>query len=400
MGTTIKADRRLDTSYDYIQVMRSKGNASTCGFGVRTRDDETSVANSYMCIGHAPVAGGAGISYVRFMTSSITDGTVPINISVFYLDRESTTYTRYATEAIAAPLGNWQASTEYFRELASTIYLKPVTGRAYYLCIDSLGVTFMQGAIDSDKTSVYVGAASGQTSIDSGDLTPASIAVSFEGFGEPTAWPQQMDGGAIDDESEDWFGTEVGDWTDMSNIEVDDANVATAGGEGTRISVDLADGQVASGTVGVTGDVFPDYDLVGIRAVSSIHIKGTIVDGTIGVFVNEADTVAEPSSGWVICFSEDSVGAFDITHEIPRLARWVKIVELGESVADTVQFLEVNIVLKAVTDGNFFVNIADAEHILWVENYPVADLLFKIRSKLGAAVGELCNPFTNRKYVD
>jgi hypothetical protein len=252
MGTTIKADRRLDTSYEYIQVFRSKGNASTCGWGVRERDSETDEAKSYICTAHIPTAGAAGIRYVRFMTNTISDGTKDVNISVFYLDQDATSIVLLDTQAIPAPAGNWQADTEYFFEL-DTIYLQPVVNRRYVICFDSTGVTLQMDTTDSEELYEYTGDASGETSILLSNLTATAECLSFECFGEPTAWVQQTDGGAIDAVNEDWFGTETGDFTDMDHIEIDDGEVATAGGEGTYIAVDLADGQAPTGTISTTG---------------------------------------------------------------------------------------------------------------------------------------------------
>lgn len=326
-----------------------------------------------------------------------------LKVGIWSYTRGASSYQLVGHESVSAPTGNWQADTEYYYALVDSIFLQCSLNTYFYLAFYTDGFTF--DCSDDQATvraAVYDGDAFALPTVSIPD--DYSRAISFEAWGEPAGWAQDLEGGALVAVTEDWFGTEEGDFTGtLSDIEASAGSI-TAAGNGTYVAVDLADGQIATGHYNADSDTFPDYSTMGIRAVAEVRVKGNMpAVGELAVLINTTDSTTLPTTGWENLGSIDNsgAGAYDETFDIPVVARWIKIVEVSDTVTNTITQLIVKIATEAVTDGDFPVNHAQDPHGAWVSSSPDADTVWKCRLKNSSGgIGAFSAMRTNRKYRD
>lgn len=409
MGEVIRVTRDLTEPYNTINIYKNKGSCGFCGFGVRDRDDETALATTYFDTTYSIAYGN--ISHVKFRTASVTDGAASLKVGFFSYTAGDTRLILVGERTLAAPVGGWVGDTVYTIELSSAIYLSSSVGVSYYLSFYSPdpGVKIDCSA-DSGIRKGYSEAAddfAAGFALISG-LTESEVSISFEAWGQPAGWVADLVGGAISDVTEDWFSTEVGDFTflagDLTNIETDGPVIQSAG-NGSYVAVDLANGQIPTGVT--SSDEFPDYATTGLRAVSRVHLTGEMkdADGILVVLVNTADTVALPVTGWqnLGYIQLGAPGLFDETINIPALTRWIKIAEASDVAPGDIEInqLIVEIITIAVDDGEYPVDHTDAVHDAWVTSNPTEDTLYRCCFKNAAgATSPFSEQITNRTYRD
>jgi len=234
-------------------------------------------------------------------------------------------------------------------------------------------------------------------------LTDLYSAVSVEAWGDPASWQQDLVGGAILDYNEDWFGTEVGDWTNMSNIEAYGAPTAAVStpGDGALISIDLADGFTP--TADWDGESFPDYTTMGVRAITEIRVQGNSPSsGKIAILFNTSDSSVLPTSGWANLYEIEGAGTtFDESIYVPFVARWIRFLETGAQSDDEIYQVEIKYITTPVTNGDYGVNHAQAYHGVWVDTSPDEDVLYRVESKNAwGKASFVSKEFTNRNNRD
>ncbi|MFA5375995.1 MAG: hypothetical protein WC455_09650 [Dehalococcoidia bacterium] len=415
MGEVIQVTRDLTEPYNRINVYRNKGSASFCGCGARERDEETDLDKTYFMTAYPISSSGGRISHVRFRTGTVTDAAASIKVGFFSQVTTGDDIVYFAERTLAAPHDGvgWVSDTFYTVELETSIAFPGALQTRYYLSFYSPdpGVPIACSA-DSGEQKGWV--ENGDSFIVLGPITPATaheVSVSFEAWGQPAAWQIDLKGGAIAEPTEDWFGTEEGDFTflagDLTNIETDGPVVLSAG-NGSYVAVDLANGQVPGAIEGEEDD-FPDYSSTGVRAIRSIHVTGEMIDadGILAVLVSREDSVTLPGVGadWenIGYIKLDVAGLFDETIPIPTLGRWIKIVEASDVTPGDILLnqLSVEIITTAVDDGEYPVDHADVVHPVWVNSTPIEDTLYRCCFKNSyGATSPFSEQITNRMYRD
>lgn len=413
MGEVIRVTRDLTEPYNRINVFRNRGACSFCGCGARERDEETTLDKSYIMTVYPVGSSGGKITHVRFRTGTVTSAVADIEFGFFARALTGDVLREEALVTIPAPDDGvgWVSDTFYTIELETVIYLPAALNTEYYLVFYSAdpGVPIAC----SDDSGTDKGWIENGNIFGAGPLTPATAherSISFEAWGQPAAWEADLVGGAISDVSEDWFGTEVGDFTfgagDLTNIETDGPVVLSAG-NGSYVAVDLANGQIPVPSVSESD--FPDYAVTGIRAISSIQVTGEMLDadGILAVLVSREDDPALPGVGadWenIGYIKLAAPGLFDETINIPTLGRWIKIVEASDVAPGDIQVnqLITEIITVAVDDGEYPVDHADAVHSVWVNSEPTDDTLYRCRFKNSyGATSPFSEQLTNRMYRD
>ena len=415
MGEVIRVTRDLTEPYNRINVYRNKGSASFCGCGARERDEETDLAKTYFMTAYPISSSGGRISHIRFRTGTVTDAAASIKVGFFSHVTTGDAINQLAVRTIAAPDDGvgWVSDTFYTIELETSVALPGALQTRYYLSFYSPdpGVPIVCSA-DSGEQKGWV--ENGDAFLVVGPITPATaheVSVSFEAWGQPAAWQMDVKGGAISEPTEDWFGTEEGDFTflagDLTNIETDGPVVLSAG-NGSYVAVDLANGQVPGPVVGEEDD-FPDYANTGVRAINGINVTGEMkdADGILAVLVSREDSVTLPGVGadWenIGYIKLDVAGLFDVTISTPTLGRWIKIVEASDVTPADIELnqLSVEIVTTAVDDGEYPVDHADVVHPVWVNSVPIEDTLYRCCFKNSyGATSPFSEQITNRMYRD
>ena len=329
----------------------------------------------------------------------VTDGN-DFTFSIWSYEGGST-FSLVGSEILTVPDAGWENDTKYLVELVSSIFLSGAVDKEYYIAIYS-GTATLQATDDLPlvRGKIYTGnAAMAGVTIPVPDAM--RTAVSVEAWGDPASWEKDLVGGAILDYNEDWWSTEVGDWTTMSNIEVLGGGSAISGAADAVMSIDLADGQVATSIwYGVS---FPDYTTMGVRAIVEIRVVGNSPSsGKICILFNDTDSDSLPTSGWANLYEIIGTGStFDVTIYTPFVARWIRFLETGGKTDDEIDFVQIKYVTTAVTDGEYMVNHAQAYHGVWVDTTPGADVLYRALSKNAwGQTSYISDQFTNRKNKD
>ena len=405
MGEIVKSERDLTTTYSGLNIFKNSGAFNACGYGVRRRATLSGLNETYFCTVYQPVGGGVPIKYVKFFIGAGATTPGSITAAWWYRNSGSDDLHLVTSEAFAKPTAHWVTGTEYLYELDDNVYLPLIIDRTYYMSIysrycqfEATDLGYLRGiSLTGDATLISPIAAASQVA--------DGLAVSFESWGDPVAWDFVEDGGGIEQENTDWqtAGYCTGTMTNPANIY--GAGSATAGALDEYIALDLGAG--ITPTTSLIGDEFPAYATSGVRAVSRVTVLMTLASGgVIAVLYSAVDTAAMPDvtgGDWSVLGSEAySVGTpVTLSIEVPTLARWILIVELGSSVTDAIDTVTVSQIKTKVTDGDFPVSPLDAYHKCWTKNSPIEDTVYKVTAYNAAgAQSEAGDPFTNRKNKD
>lgn len=414
MGEIVKSERDLGASYTGLNIKRNSGAFNSCGYGVRDRDDETALDTTHFCTVYQPVGGGASIRFCKFRVSTGTTTAGPIILSLWYRDTGDDTLKPLGYVEFDKPAAHWLSDTEYYYEMESPISLPLSSGRTYYAAIWSEFAKLDATNMKTKRGVTFSGNALMFSPIPVADQADSDYAVSFEAWGEPSSWTKVLQGGGIEEASEEWEketppGTYpycTGTMTDPEKVIGGVAGNAVSGAQNNYIALDLGGGMTA--TALLASEVFPDYATSGIRAVSNVSVTMTLASGgIIAVMSSESDTPIMPDisgGGWTLLGQEKyNAGSPTVTlsAKIPSLSRWIVLIELGTSTTDEISLVEISQIKTAVSDGNFPVSFLNLFHKCWTKNYPIDDAVYKVQAYSAAgAVSPLGNPFTNRKYKD
>lgn len=409
MGQIVQTTRDLSSSYAGLNIVANRGSFNACGFGVRDRDTETALDTTYFCESYLPVGGGVAIEHFRFRVSTGTSTAGQIVFSFWYRDAGSLTLNYVGEVGFDKPSADWQSNTEYYYNADSPVLLPSIFGRTYYVAVWSQYAKLDASDIGSKRGVTYAGDATASAPIVAASQTDSNYAVSFETWGDPIAWDSIMDGGTIEEMSEDWEDAGGGSYPYCTGTMTDPEKIiggvtgnAVSGAQNNYIAIDLAAGQTPT-SFSLSSDEFPDYTTTGLRAISEIALTMTLASGgIIAVMASDADSASMPSisgPGWSLLGREEySVGTpVTLTISTPTICRWIAIVELGTSTTDAISLCEIKQIQSAVTDGNFSVSFLNPYHKCWVKNYPTEDAVFKVKAyDANRAFSEYCDPFTNR----
>lgn len=425
MGSILYCERRQDTAYQHIKVYESASTPGFAGWGVRDdRATETMdlavicekypiPAGTRLCraafhVGHVDVAEPDKYISVGIWRYNSADPTTIYRETAFNITEEDVTAftddTKYTVEfdviAVGVGSGTVPTGTEYYISFfGHGVGIAEDTGTAD----DGAWVHTVPNANINDPT-LHI------SSINTALVPATNSAFSFEVWGAVASWDQVEEGGTITEVNEDWHNASActtDGWVDCTNVFVDDGNDARAT-ENDSIFIDLANGQIASDHWLYTNTEFPDYETYGVRALQNIRVVGDFnaADSELTVLWTDIDSSAVPEVGWQNLVTLAPVGAifpgeaFDVTTKIPEIARWIKITKTG-STNDNVDYIEITQFSYAVDDGKFYVNHAQTDHYVWVDNYPTEEKVYKTSvANIAGAESATSDEFTNRINKD
>lgn len=425
MGSIINVRKNLADQYNQFKCYRGEGNLGCAGWGVRDRDEAPGInANTFFCAGYG-VPSGARIKYLRFRL--VANSGVPANDYIGFaiwrrrlvgasLGAYENIYNYVVTNDVLIENGyaaGFASNINYVVTLPREVYLQPTSGVRYYFSIYPFGLQLdydLAGTTDGCSYGTIAGDFTAAPTVDIADLTDCDYAISFEIFAEPDSWIQLLNGGSIEEENIGWqapaFCTTGGPtgWATEEHI-YDGLGDAVSGGVGDYIDVDLGAGLVPAipwDPTSVDSANFPDYAAFGVRALTMLSIQGEIVAGgsAITIAIHDSDTIAAPAVGWQPVVTLDTLGAFDEDIVLPQIARWIRILETGAG-GTKVSNLDVFQIGYRVLDGHFYIDMSDAAHPNWVENYPTLERVYRvIAGNMAGAESTPSKPFTNRANLD
>jgi hypothetical protein len=427
MGSIVQVDKQIGEQYNKLHVFEGSGGVDAAGWGVRERAG-TTVGNSYISYINN-LDGGENIKYVRFRVDVTAAPGDEVIFSIWYKDTDSLAFNlvyRYViTETIVkanyGAAAVWANNTEYNIELPTAVNLPVVANREYFICVFTSGAQLDLDTAGQENGAYYKAAAdiSLNSTYNVSALTLNDHAVSFEAFSEPDSWVKLLNGGAISLANDDWENGVycTGDWTNLANIY--GAGVATDVVAAHKIVIDvsgdntLPTGDPWPGAGGIGGGInnteFPDYTAYGVRALHKLVIGAgsTIAAGdVVNILVSDDDDSSEPTYGWQIIDTLDNATVFapnGYVLEIKAIARWIKIVHttFAGGVGVTIDDIVINDIAYEINNGNFPVDVLENYHHVWVENYPIAVAIRKLRTgNMSGGYSEFSKPFSNREYVD
>lgn len=394
--------------YEHVVALEGTGS-SFCGWGVRDRGGDAALDKTLLCQNWSADSGTV-IEWIRMRTGS-AGGAGKFIFAFWQQSISGGDYTNVGTVTFDEndAGGAWGVNTNYIFQLENPIAF--ASGAVSYCRMsvysDAANVAVMSAAAtgSADSKVVHSDISSSLTyDFDSaGDL---DMGASAEAFASPISVRAIEEGGTLNEENANWQNaaacTAVG-WTNVANIY--GAGVAvSSGGNGAKILIDLDSGGIHIPTWGHNNE-FPDYSLYGVRAVSSIDITYELMlSGGLSIEYNDTDSNTEPLGAWEEIFrdvSAPSGAPISETIEIPVVARWLRITEIGTSITDEVTIVNVYQMRLEVTDGKFYVASIDDPHLVWLESYPAQDRLyyFQVKNKAGSS-SYVSDPISNRKYKD
>lgn len=427
MGTIINARREPGQPYQYCKLYEATVVPSIGGWGVRTRDAYAQAGNT-ICLRYA-ITRGTILSTVSFMVNGLGIAD-PKNLYIGVWGNSATVnptrYYRVAGSVIDVNDigGDWADTVGVVTTVSIDPILVELPGgpldMRYFLSFTCENLTLEGGDTTTGSGMQYGGLISNindmttpLTYIDVAEFTDDEEATSIEAWGVVNKWTRIELGGTIEEESDEYqtAGTYSGDWVNIENAFVDDAAVARATG---TLYIDLGAGIdpavnwndiVAGGTTAYLE--FPDYDVYGVRALSRLIIKGTIMDATdeITIMYCDQDTssIPGPAAGWENLTTISGAGAISPEeYVIPQIARWLKLVQTtGNAAFDEISFIQIMQIGYPVEDGKFTVDHSQLIHRFWVDNYPVSDEVYKLQvANMAGAESEASTEFTNRINKD
>jgi hypothetical protein len=425
MGSIINVRKNLADQYNHFKCYRGEGNLGCAGWGVRDRDEAPGInANTFFCAGYG-VPSGARIKYLRFRL--VANSGVPANDYIGFaiwrrrlvgasLGAYENIYNYVVTNDVLIENGyaaGFASNINYVVTLPREVYLQPTSGVRYYFSIYPFGLQLdydLAGTTNGCSYGTIAGDFTAAPTVDIADLTDCDYAISFEIFAEPDSWIQLLNGGSIEEENIGWhapaFCTTGGPtgWATEEHI-YDGLGDAVSGGVGDYIDVDLGAGlgpAIPWDPTSVDSANFPDYAAFGVRALTMLSIQGEIVAGgsAITIAIHDSDTIAAPAVGWQPVVTLDTLGAFDEDIVLPQIARWIRILETGAG-GTKVSNLDVFQIGYRVLDGHFYIDMSDAAHPNWVENYPTLERVYRvIAGNMAGAESTPSKPFTNRANLD